>query len=93
MSMRTKDPTTIPFTPPFSANGNFVLDSLGMVVAEFAPVEEAFVGGRTYKMSDFIVAALNRFAAEQKVRVDPLSPEEELADTIARQCGDMCHED
>lgn len=33
------------------------------------------------------------WARRRARRVPPLSPEEELANTIARQRGDMCHED
>ena len=53
---------TFTFYPPFSACGNFVLDSHGIVLAQFMPVEQIRVGGKVHAVADFVVTALNEFA-------------------------------
>lgn len=59
---RKRKQQTVTFRPPFRASGNFVLDSLGMVLAQFMPVEQILVGGKTYAIADYVVNALNEFA-------------------------------
>lgn len=59
---RKRKQQTVTFHPPFRASGNFVLDSYGMVLAQFMPVEQIRVGGKTYAMADYVVNALNEFA-------------------------------
>jgi hypothetical protein len=59
---RKRKQHTVTFRPPFRASGNFVLDSLGMVLAQFMPVEQIRVGGKTYAIADYVVNALNEFA-------------------------------
>ena len=59
---RKRKQQTFTFYPPFRASGNFVLDSHGMVLAQFMPVEQIRVGGKTCAIADYVVNALNEFA-------------------------------
>ena len=59
---RKRKPQTITFRPPFRASGNFVLDSCGMVLAQFMPIEQILVGGKVRPTAEFVVGALNLFS-------------------------------
>lgn len=63
---RRRKPQTITFHPPFRASGNFVLDSLGMMLAQFMPIEQVRVGGKVHCTAEFVTAALNEYCERSK---------------------------
>ena len=68
---RKRKQQAVTFHPPFRASGNFVLDSYGMVLAQFMPVEQILVGGKVHAIADFVVTALNEFAEKHGTYFTP----------------------
>ena len=80
---------TVTFHPPFRASGNFVLDSLGMVLAQFMPVEQILVGGKVHAIADFVVTALNEFAEKPGTYFTPKAVLDVVANDMAGRLPDV----
>lgn len=67
MARRSMKNRPVTFRPPFCNSGNFVLDSLGMVLAQFMPREFIRVNGETHETAKWVVDALNSHAEGERV--------------------------
>lgn len=86
---RKRKQQTVTFHPPFRASGNFVLDSHGMVLAQFMPVEQIRVGGKVHAIADFVVTALNEFAEKPGTYFTPKAVLDVVANDMARRLPDV----
>ena len=66
MARRSMKIRPVTFRPPFCNSGNFVLDSLGMVLAQFMPTEFILVNGETHETAKWVVDALNSHAEAER---------------------------
>ena len=64
MAKRNTKSKPVTYHPPFRNSGNFVLDSLGMVVCQFMPTEFIRVNGETHETAKWVVDALNSHATK-----------------------------
>ena len=80
---------TVTFHPPFRASGNFVLDSHGMVLAQFMPIEQILVGGKVHAIADFVVTALNEFAEKPGTYFTPKAVLDVVANDMAGRLPDV----
>lgn len=65
---RRKDRTRpITYRPPFSVSGPYVVDALGMVIAQFQGYEHILVGRlKMAPATEVVVRALNQFSTEKE---------------------------
>ena len=63
MARRSAKNRPVTYHPPFRNSGNFVLDSLGMVLCQFMPTESIRVNGETHETAKWVVDALNAHAS------------------------------
>ena len=66
MARRSMKTRPVTFHPPFRNAGYFVLDSLGMVLCQFMPIEFIRVNGETHEAAKWIVDALNSHAEAER---------------------------
>jgi hypothetical protein len=66
MARRSTKNKPVTYRPPFRNSGNFVLDSLGMVLCQFMPTEFIRVNKETHETAKWVVDALNAHASSDR---------------------------